>query len=170
MSRAKKRSTQKPQPAAASGKRSKTAAAKRRARSPWLLSAGIVLVAAVLVVGMNLAKRAPQSAGALATLGANVEISLDRGQQLYDANCASCHGSTGAGYASRETPAPALNGSEHAWHHADDQILGLIRDGGLQMPAVGASWSDSDLASVLAYVKQWWTPAQLRAQQGTIGE
>ncbi len=157
-------------PDVAPGGRRKRGASKRRYGSPWLVTAGIVIVGVVLLVGMNLAKRAPRNAGAAGALGARVEVSLDRGQQLYDANCASCHGANGGGYASRDTPAPALNGSEHSWHHSDSQILALMREGGFQMPAVGADWSEDDLASVLAYVKQWWAPAQRRAQQGTIGE
>ena len=91
------------------------------------------------------------------------------GQTIYQANCASCHGENGEGYASLQN-APALNGSEHAWHHPDEQILDLIRYGGNMMPAVGADWSDEEVEAVWAYVKQWWTPQQQRAQQGDIGE
>lgn len=38
------------------------------------------------------------------------------------------------------------------------------------MPAVGVGWTNDDLAPVLAYVKQWWTPEQRGAQQGSIAE
>ena len=170
MSKPKRTSTQKSKPAAVTGTPSKAAAPNWRDRSLWLVTAGIVAVGAVVILVIMLATRAPQSTDAAGTPAGYVEVSLDRGQQLYDADCASCHGANGEGYASSETPAPALNASEHAWHHPDDQIVALLRNGGMLMPAVGATWSDSDLASVLAYVKQWWTPAQLRAQQGTIGE
>lgn len=92
------------------------------------------------------------------------------GKTIYQANCASCHGAEGAGYAAVGIPAPAVNGSEHAWHHPDEQILALIRQGGNMMPAVGADWSDEELKAVWAYVKQWWTPQQRKSQLGTIGE
>lgn len=94
---------------------------------------------------------------------------LALGQRTYQASCASCHGENGVGYAGAQT-APAINGSEHAWHHPDEQILDLIRQGGNKMPAVGADWSYEKVEAVWAYVKQWWTPQQREAQQGDIGE
>lgn len=87
-----------------------------------------------------------------------------RGRDIYSANCATCHGADGAGYAQTAIPAPALNGSMHAWHHPDGQIAGFIRGGVGQMPAVGAAWSDEDIEAVLSYVKQWWEPEQLAYQ------
>ena len=89
------------------------------------------------------------------------------GRELYAANCATCHGAEGQGYARAGVPAPALNGDMHAWHHPDSQIAGFIRRGVGQMPAVGASWSDEDVSAVLAYIKQWWEPEQLAAQTQT---
>jgi mono/diheme cytochrome c family protein len=90
-----------------------------------------------------------------------------RGRDLYAATCATCHGANGAGYAQATIPAPALNGSMHAWHHTDDQIRSWIRGGLGQMPAVGATWSDEDIDAVIAYVKQWWEPEQLAWQTAT---
>lgn len=95
---------------------------------------------------------------------------LALGKEIYSANCSVCHGESGAGYAQENIPAPALNGSMHAWHHADDQVIALIRQGGNVMPAVGKDWSDEEVEAVWAYVKQWWTPQQRNAQAGTIGE
>lgn len=89
------------------------------------------------------------------------------GRELYAANCASCHGAQGQGYAQTGIPAPALNGDMHAWHHPDSQIAGIVRQGVGQMPAVGASWRDEEVAAVLAYIKQWWEPEQLAAQTQT---
>lgn len=55
----------------------------------------------------------------------------------------------------------------HAWHHPDSQIAEMIRGGSIPMPAVGPDWSDEDIDSVLAYIKQWWTPEQ-RAFQAEV--
>jgi len=132
--------------------------------------AGIVLVGIVVNVIIVFATREPRTADTAGTTLGLVDVSLVRGAQLYAANCASCHGTSGAGYALPGVPAPALDATEHAWHHPDEQILELLRAGGTQMPAVGSGWTTDDLASVLAYVKQWWTPDQRRAQRGTIGE
>ena len=91
---------------------------------------------------------------------------LSLGADLYSANCATCHGAQGEGQGN----VPALNGSQHAWHHSDEQIISQIRQGGMAMPAVGADWSDEDVAAVVSYVKAWWTPQQRAAQAGTLGE
>jgi mono/diheme cytochrome c family protein len=55
-----------------------------------------------------------------------------RGEQAFQANCATCHGPDGSGDAAAGVP--ALNGSMHAWHHPDSQIAGLIRRGGSRCP------------------------------------
>lgn len=86
------------------------------------------------------------------------------GRDLYQANCSSCHGADGTGYAQTGVPAPALNGSMHAWHHPDAQIAGFLRNGVGQMPAVGADWTDEEIDATLSYIKQWWEPEQLAYQ------
>lgn len=95
---------------------------------------------------------------------------LEAGAGLYADACAACHGVEGEGFAAPGIPAPPLDGSAHSWHHADEQIVGLIRRGGTQMPAVGATWSDEQIRAVMAYVKQRWEPWQREAQPGDIGE
>ena len=139
--------------------------------SPGRRPSRLILLAALLVAGLLiLTTRTPAQDGAQgqAPPTADSEI-LALGETIYSANCASCHGADGEGYASIQN-APALNGSEHAWHHPDEQIISLIRQGGMQMPAVGAAWSDGEIEAVLSYVKAWWTPQQRDAQAGTIGE
>ncbi len=86
------------------------------------------------------------------------------GQTIFQANCSSCHGVDGSGYAQENIPAPAVNGTAHAWHHTDAQISGWIRDGVGQMPAIGTDWSDDEIDAVLSYIKQWWGPDELSRQ------
>ena len=131
-------------------------------RWSWLILGVALLVAAALVF----TTRAPAQDEETESVSTEV---LELGETIYSANCAACHGAEGEGYASVQN-APALNGSEHAWHHPDEQIISLIREGGMQMPAVGADWSDEEIEAVLSYVKAWWTPQQRNAQAGTIGE
>lgn len=100
--------------------------------------------------------------------GNPLTASVDLGERRYQQSCAACHGAAGAGHL--YPGAPALDGSEHAWHHSDDQIIQLLRRGGPRMPAVAARWSDEEVAAVLGYMKSWWTPEQRRIQVGTIGE
>ena len=95
---------------------------------------------------------------------------LALGERLFQANCASCHGVSGEGHTDENQIAPAVNGSEHAWHHGDEQILGMIQNGGRFMPAVGAEWTQEEREAVWVYAKHWWTPEQREFQPGDLGE
>jgi len=95
---------------------------------------------------------------------------LAHGETLYQSSCASCHGADGAG--NMQNGIPALDGSMHSWHHDDDYLINQIRNGSLNMPAVGLNenWTDDDIEAVLIYFKQWWIKQQMKVQKGTIGE
>ncbi|HUE37556.1 MAG TPA: cytochrome c [Candidatus Acidoferrum sp.] len=87
------------------------------------------------------------------------------GQRVYGQICATCHGDSGQG---KPGQAPPLAGSE--WVNSDDvkrigeiPQLGLTgeihvegQDWNLQMAAMGAGLSDSDLAAVLTYIRGSW--------------
>lgn len=95
---------------------------------------------------------------------------LALGETLYQTNCVACHSVNGEGYGNPEMPAPALNGTEHAWHHSDEQILGLIANGGPNMPAIGATWTQEEREAVWIYVKHWWPEDIRKTQPGDLGE
>ncbi len=100
------------------------------------------------------------------------------GQRLYDSKCASCHGSQGEGQypgnanqadASGLIGAPPHNSTGHTWHHGDTMLVDQIKNGSSQpgyqaMPAFGSEFSDEQIATVLGYIKTWWTRDQLVAQ------
>jgi len=93
---------------------------------------------------------------------------VQAGQVLYEARCAACHGKAGVGpkgdWRKRDAAGkllpPPLNGSAHTWHHSTDQLLDMIRKGGVaygsNMPAWEGVLSDSEIHSILAYVKSLW--------------
>lgn len=100
---------------------------------------------------------------------------LQRGERLYQVHCASCHGANRQGQANwRERgadgrlPAPPHDDSGHTWHHPDDVLLRLTRDGVAQaaglpdyptnMPAYGGTLGDDDIVAVLSWIKSRWTP------------
>lgn len=102
-------------------------------------------------------------------------VMLKRGEQLYQARCASCHGANLEGQANwRERgpdgrlPAPPHDESGHTWHHPDDVLIGITKDGvakaaGLtdyatNMPAFGDSLNDADIVAVLSWIKSRWSP------------
>lgn len=103
---------------------------------------------------------------------------IQLGQQLYAANCASCHGANLQGQpdwkhrlASGRMPAPPHDVTGHTWHHSDRDLFNLTKLGvaavmgdGYEsdMPAFGDKLSDDDIKAVLDYIKSTWPE---RAQQ-----
>lgn len=150
---------------------------KRRA----LAFAGISVVFAAAAIGWAL----------FGGMGGNAESSIDPtdpefvalGQQVYAANCASCHGASLQGQADwrkrrpdSRLPAPPHDATGHTWHH-DDATLFTVTKYGLaaiagagyrsDMPAYEATLSDHQIQAVLAYIRSMW-PAEIRARQAQI--
>lgn len=108
------------------------------------------------------------------------ETQVAAGRQLYDAHCASCHGTSLEGQANwRERrpdgklPAPPHDASGHTWHHTDDALFTVTRNGlaamagaGYQtdMPGFADRLSDDEIWAVLAYIKSRWPQAILARQ------
>jgi mono/diheme cytochrome c family protein len=144
-------------------------------RTVWL--AGGLGLAAVLALGgwrfLGAETTAPPAA------------ELARGQQLYAAHCASCHGADGEGQANWRSrradgrlPAPPLNGDGHTWHHPDEQLIAIIAHGVEAFAPAGyrsdmAGFADrlsrAEIRQVLAYLKSTW-PADKLARQQAITE
>jgi mono/diheme cytochrome c family protein len=90
---------------------------------------------------------------------------LARGKQVYEQVCGLCHGTDGAG---KPGQAPPLAGSElvtakgfnRLAHIPLTGVTGDIKvagkDWNMSMAAMGAALSDSDLASVLTYIRGSW--------------
>jgi len=98
-----------------------------------------------------------------------------RGAELYRTYCQSCHGERGVG----EVPippvirrpgyfaAPALDDSQHAWHHADDALIKIILQGSQRtrrMPAWSRVLSRQDARDLVAYMKSLWSVRAIRCQ------
>jgi mono/diheme cytochrome c family protein len=106
------------------------------------------------------------------------------GADLYAEHCASCHGANLEGqpdWRNRRPdgrlPAPPHDASGHTWHHSDRQLMTIVRAGlaaivpGYQtdMPAYGSVLSDSQIRSILQYIKSSW-PQQEQAYQKARSE
>ncbi len=102
-------------------------------------------------------------AGSLARPLASEEV-IASGKRVYSETCAVCHGVNLEGHAALPE-APALDGSEHAWHHPDGQIQALINDGGTLMPAMADQLSDEEIVAVIRYIQSNWQAKQLAFQQ-----
>lgn len=107
------------------------------------------------------------------------EATLQLGNELYDANCAACHGINGEGQFpdapmqpddTGRIGAPPHNGDGHTWHHDDYLLFEIVHDGGMglegfyPMPAFGDQLSDDEIVAVLEYIKTMWTPQQRMIQ------
>ena len=91
-----------------------------------------------------------------------------QGHEVFTRICAECHGENGEGYAN-ELQSPALNHTEHAYHHPDQQIHDWIVNGklglGRQMPPLGEQLTGEEVHAVITYLHSLWTPEQLEIQQ-----
>ena len=105
------------------------------------------------------------------------------GEDVYAANCASCHGPELEGQPnwklrleSGRMPAPPHDETGHTWHHSDADLFRLTRDGVAavvggsyesDMPAFGEVLSDEEILAALAFIKSTW-PERQRAYQAEI--
>ena len=102
------------------------------------------------------------------------------GAVVYGQHCAICHGGNLEGepdWRQRKTdgtlPAPPHDETGHTWHHSDELLFRLTRDGlgaiagdGYQsaMPAYAGILSDREIWAVLAYIKSHWSVDIQQAQ------
>ncbi|RED54064.1 c-type cytochrome [Aestuariispira insulae] len=139
---------------------------------------GLVAVAfvtgAVLYVVNNQKKRSPHFADFR-----NAEM-VALGEQVYEANCAICHGAGLEGQpnwrqplASGGFPAPPHDETGHTWHHPDQMLFQVTKFGGASvagegavsnMPAFEGILSDQEILASLAYIKSHW-PAKIQDDQ-----
>lgn len=107
-----------------------------------------------------------------------------RGEQVYRAQCAACHGARLEGQPNwrepgpdRLLPAPPHDPSGHTWHHPDAQLFAITKYGVARaaqlpdhrsaMPAFEGVLGDDDIAAVLSWIKAQW-PEEIRAKHDRI--
>ncbi len=125
------------------------------------MALGALIIGTLLVVALVIFSQVNRNAP-VQVAGVDEDM-LALGEQVYQNTCAACHGENGEGYGIPQ--APALDETEHAWHHPDGQIQELIQNGGKVMPALGDQLTDEEIVAVIRYIQTWWTPDQLRQQQ-----
>ncbi|HVZ90928.1 MAG TPA: cytochrome c [Rhizomicrobium sp.] len=110
-------------------------------------------------------------------------VLTQRGEQIYLADCANCHGRRLQGQALWQLRdkfegrrAPAQDASGHSWQHSDEALFHMTKYGrfaeapaGLKsyMPAFGPTLSDADVIAVIAFIKSRW-PIGIRAAQAML--
>ncbi len=128
----------------------------------------LIAISCVLAsLGLTACSAATQPSTATPLLTPTIDP-LVQGREVFTRVCAQCHGENGEGYAN-ELQSPALNHTEHAYEHPDQQIHDWIVNGklglGRQMPPFGDQMTDDEVHAVISYLHSLWTPEQLEIQQ-----
>ncbi|MFZ3579906.1 c-type cytochrome [Virgibacillus sp. DJP39] len=105
----------------------------------------LALVVIVSACGGGGEEEGSESGGDSGGETTTVQGNAEDGQEIYKANCLSCHGQEGAG-----ASAPALTGGELTY----DQIVQQVKNGGGGMPAFEDQLSEQEIADVSAYVAE----------------
>ncbi len=135
-------------------------------RAPaWMAQARLLLVAMAVVIGLGLGSRsAVEAANRGAALRPNPTTpsaeSIARGKLIYLANCATCHGSGGAGdgpQGSGMLPPPGAIGPAVAGM-TDPQLQYLVTNGlaGTKMPSFATTLSENERWDLVNYLHHQW--------------
>lgn len=92
---------------------------------------------------------------------------IKRGEAVYRANCANCHGPNGEATpgwrnpgADGRYPPPPLDGSAHAWHHSTETLEKMIRVGSPAdiggMPSWDGKLTNQQIDDVIVWIKSLW--------------
>ncbi|MDE2966588.1 MAG: CopD family protein [Chloroflexota bacterium] len=111
-----------------------------------------LIVAVVLLTGLHV-----EPGRTLANPIERTAESVERGSLLFAANCASCHGETGAGDGplADSLPAPPANFTVHVPFHPDGVLFAWITDGirGTGMPAWAPQLSDQERWDLVNFLR-----------------
>lgn len=104
---------------------------------------------------------------------------IAKGEKLFNKYCQGCHGpqakgqKTAKGFNPKYAPkilAPALDDSDHGWHHSDKNLISTILNGspreGSPMVAWKSQLSQKDAESLVAYIKSLWSFRSIACQGG----
>jgi mono/diheme cytochrome c family protein len=161
----------------------------RPSRPPsWRRGGTIALAAAAALAfalggGLALHLTAERDAEGRADAGDARQVALGAG--VYAAHCSACHGARLEGepnWRSRKPdgrlPAPPHDATGHTWHHPDEHLFKITRDGlaafappgyETDMPAFAGTLADAEIWAVLAFIKSAW-PADERRFQERLNE
>lgn len=108
-----------------------------------------------------------------------------RGAKVYAQHCAACHGARLEGQpewrrrlASGRLPAPPHDESGHTWHHLDNVLFAITKNGLVapyaprdyesDMPAFSGILKDEEIWAVLAFIKSHWKSREVLATRAQL--
>ncbi|MFZ5675376.1 MAG: c-type cytochrome [Pseudomonadota bacterium] len=105
------------------------------------------------------------------------------GRSVYAVNCAQCHGRKLEGQpdwrtplANGRLPAPPHDASGHTWHHSDEMLFNITRNGlkpyagenyESDMPAFAGVLKDEEITAAIAFIRSTW-PEREHAYQRQV--
>ncbi|MBN8285450.1 c-type cytochrome [Zoogloea sp.] len=109
---------------------------------------------------------------------------LMEGENIYKAECASCHGAKLEGQpdwrtrrADGKLPAPPHDASGHTWHHPMAQLFAITKQGMVppnapegyvsDMPGFAGKLTDRQIENVLLWIESTW-PAEIKARRAEM--
>ena len=144
-----------------------------------------ILWLGLLLGGLILAVFAGRHYAQTASNAASSAEVIEQGRQIYADQCASCHGAQLEGQPDWKTPlpsgrlpAPPHDAGGHTWHHPDDILFRIVREGTAaivgggyesDMPGFADLLSDAEIRAVLAYIKSTW-PERERTYQENVSQ
>lgn len=147
-------------------------------RTPVLI--GIVAAVALVLAAILIGRTGQQPPSSPADPNDTRQVAL--GEHVYGDQCAACHGQDLEGQADWRSrrpdgrlPAPPHDETGHTWHHPDDVLFRITKDGvaalvpGYEsdMPAYADLLTDQEIWAVLAFIKSRWPPA-VQSRQAEI--
>lgn len=115
-----------------------------------------------------------------ATAVASADV-IAQGRQVYAEQCAACHGADLEGQPdwrmrlpSGRLPAPPHDRSGHTWHHPDEVLFRIVKEGTAavvgggyesDMPSFADVLSDAEISAVLDYIKSTWPERERNFQE-----
>jgi mono/diheme cytochrome c family protein len=126
-----------------------------------IVAAGVGLGVSLLARDVvAVANRAPAEWAEATNPIANDETVLTAGEALYRANCASCHGASGAGDgpAAEDLSRPPEDLARIVPYRLDGELAWVIGAGvaGTQMPAFGTTLVDSERWELVSFLRSRW--------------
>lgn len=138
---------------------------------------GGLLAGGLVIAGWYYASTASSDA-------ASAEVVM-QGQKIYSDQCAACHGEKLEGQPdwrsllpSGRLPAPPHDASGHTWHHSDDILFRIVKEGTAaivgdgyesDMPGFADVLSDQEIRAVLTFIKSTW-PERERLYQESVSQ
>lgn len=148
-----------------------------RHKTVW---AGVCVLALTAIGGITAWLTIPS--GGRADPGNPTQVAL--GKTVYAQHCASCHGANLEGQPNWRDPkpdgrfpAPPHDASGHTWHHPQDMLFGITKQGiqafapeyKSDMPAFDGTLTDEEIWAVLAFIASSW-PEDTQARWMAISQ